>query len=64
MVEISSINTIKKCVESNIGISYLPRFTVEKELAEVTLQELPFTDAPQMVEPLCGRNGVYWRFYM
>ncbi|MFV8430765.1 LysR family transcriptional regulator [Vibrio owensii] len=57
MIELSSINTIKNCVESNIGISYLPRFTVEKELQEGSLQELTFTDAPQMIKPLCGYHA-------
>lgn len=57
MIELSSINTIKNCVESNIGISYLPRFTVEKELHEGSLQELAFTDAPQMIKPLCGYHA-------
>ncbi|EEZ85464.1 conserved hypothetical protein [Vibrio harveyi 1DA3] len=57
MIELSSINTIKNCVESNIGISYLPRFTVEKELQEGSLQELAFTDTPQMIKPLCGYHA-------
>lgn len=57
MIELSSINTIKNCVESNIGISYLPRFTVEKELQEGSLQELPFTETPQMITPLCGYHA-------
>ena len=57
MIELSSINTIKNCVESNIGISYLPRFTVEKELQEGSLQELAFTDAPHMIKPLCGYHA-------
>ncbi|USD67419.1 LysR family transcriptional regulator [Vibrio sp. SCSIO 43136] len=56
-IELSSINTIKNCVESNIGISYLPRFTVEKELAEGSLQELAFTDEPQLIQPLCGYHA-------
>lgn len=57
MIELSSINTIKNCVESNIGISYLPRFTVEKELKDGSLQELAFTDTPQMIKPLCGYHA-------
>lgn len=57
MIELSSINTIKNCVEGNIGISYLPRFTVEKELQEGSLQELKFTDKPQMVKPQCGYHS-------
>ncbi|WCP68798.1 LysR family transcriptional regulator [Vibrio tubiashii] len=57
MIELSSINTIKNCVESNIGISYLPRFTVEKELKEGSLQELEFTQSAQMIKPLCGYHA-------
>ncbi|MGY3688900.1 LysR family transcriptional regulator [Vibrio coralliilyticus] len=57
MIELSSINTIKNCVESNIGISYLPRFTVEKELQNGRLQEIPFTNEPQMIEPRCGYHA-------
>ncbi|MFM2586939.1 LysR family transcriptional regulator [Vibrio sp. TBV020] len=57
MIELSSINTIKNCVESNIGISYLPRFTVEKELREGRLQELAFSDKPQMIKPRCGYHS-------
>lgn len=57
MIELSSINTIKNCVESNIGISYLPRFTVEQELREGTLQELVLTETPQMITPLCGYHA-------
>lgn len=57
MIELSSINTIKNCVESNIGISYLPRFTVEKELKNGRLQEISFTNEPQMIEPRCGYHA-------
>lgn len=57
MIDLSSINTIKNCVESNIGISYLPRFTVEQELREGTLQELVLTETPQMITPLCGYHA-------
>lgn len=37
---IQSIEAIKLCVMSNIGVAFLPRFTVEKELAEQKLQEI------------------------
>ncbi|EOX4843249.1 LysR family transcriptional regulator [Vibrio alginolyticus] len=57
MIELSSINTIKNCVESNIGISYLPRFTVEKELQEGSLQELEFTEFSKMIKPLCAYHS-------
>ena len=31
-IELGSIEAIKKCVASNLGISFLPRFTIEEEL--------------------------------
>ena len=31
-IELLSIESIKRCVAANIGVSYLPRFAVEKEL--------------------------------
>lgn len=39
-IELGSIEAIKKCVASNLGISFLPRFTVEEELANGKLKEL------------------------
>ncbi|GAL31964.1 LysR family transcriptional regulator YfiE [Vibrio maritimus] len=57
MIELSSINTIKNCVQGNIGISYLPRFCVDNELKEGSLQELAFTDSPQTITPLCGYHA-------
>ncbi|MBL4933515.1 LysR family transcriptional regulator [Clostridium paridis] len=39
-IELWSIETIKKSVASNLGISYLPRFVVEEELENNKLNEL------------------------
>lgn len=39
-MELGSIEAIKKCVASNLGISFLPRFTVEKELETNKLKEI------------------------
>ncbi|WP_454055262.1 LysR family transcriptional regulator [Clostridium sp. Marseille-Q7071] len=39
-IELGSIEAIKKCVASNLGISFLPRFTVEEELENGNLKEL------------------------
>jgi Transcriptional regulator len=39
-IELWSIETIKKSVASNLGISYLPRFVVEEELERNKLNEL------------------------
>lgn len=39
-MELWSIEAIKKCVASNLGISFLPRFVVEEELENGKLREL------------------------
>lgn len=39
-MELVSTEAIKRSVIGNLGVSYLPRFTVEKELKEGILQEL------------------------
>lgn len=41
MMEVGSIETIKRCVISNLGIAYLPRFVVEEELNYGSLVEIP-----------------------
>lgn len=40
-IELWSIEAIKKCVASNLGVSFLPRFAVEQELAQGSLIALP-----------------------
>lgn len=39
-IELWSIEAIKNCVSSNLGISFLPRFVVENELKNNKLQEI------------------------
>ncbi|MBE6069592.1 MAG: LysR family transcriptional regulator [Clostridium lundense] len=39
-IELGSIEAIKRCVTSNLGISFLPRFAVEEELENGRLKEL------------------------
>ena len=39
-IELGSIEAIKKCVASNLGISFLPHFTIEEELNNGKLKEL------------------------
>jgi len=39
-IELWSIEAIKRCVSSNLGISFLPHFTVEEELRNGKLKEL------------------------
>ncbi len=39
-IELDSIDTIKKLVASDVGVSFLPKFTVEQELNSGTLAEI------------------------
>lgn len=39
-IEIGSLEAIKRTVASNLGVAYLPRYTVEQELNDGMLQEL------------------------
>lgn len=41
IMELSSIEAIKKCVISNMGVAYLPDFTVENELEKGELKSIP-----------------------
>lgn len=53
-VELWSIESIKKCAASNLGITFLPRFAVEHELQSGVLKELPFSDSPITINALCA----------
>ncbi|WP_300005948.1 LysR family transcriptional regulator [uncultured Cedecea sp.] len=55
-IELWSIESIKKCVASNLGISFLPRFTVENELRSGMLKELPFSHDPLIITALYAHH--------
>lgn len=46
-LEVWSIESVKKCVMSNLGIAILPRFTVEIELKNGSLKEIKI-DSPRL----------------
>lgn len=52
-IELWSIEAIKKSVASNLGFSFLPRFAVERELAEGALVELPAEMPSKIVRAIC-----------
>lgn len=56
-IELWSIESIKRCVASNLGISFLPRFAVERELSSGELQELPFSPTPLVITALCAHHA-------
>jgi len=44
-------------VASNLGVSFLPRFAVERELSSGELQELPFSPTPLVITALCAHHA-------
>lgn len=43
MIEFASIEAIKQCVMAGLGLTFLPRMVVAKELANERLKEVPST---------------------
>ena len=52
-IELWSIEAIKKSVAGNLGVSFLPRFALERELAEGMLVELPAAMPENRVKAIC-----------
>ena len=52
-IELWSIESIKKTVAANLGVSFLPTFAVEKELAAGSLIELPARMSGRLVQAIC-----------
>lgn len=55
-IELWSIESIKQCVAGNLGVSFLPRFAVERELLSGQLRELPFDCSPSCVSAVCAHH--------
>lgn len=55
-MELWSVEAIKKSVASNLGISFLPRFAVERELSAGELTVLPTAMPNRFVTPICVRH--------
>ena len=59
-IELWSIPTIKNLVKSDVGISYLPRFSVQAELAEGSLAEIPTELTGTTITAVCGHHKNKW----
>lgn len=59
-IELWSIPTIKNLVASDMGLSYLPSFTVEKELAEGTLCKIDTELDDRTITAVCGIHKNKW----
>lgn len=59
-IELGSIESIKRSVMSDLGIAFLPHFTVEEELKMGVLQELKTDMAREAVTALCAYHKNKW----
>ena len=59
-LELWSIETIKRCVMSNLGFTYLPRFAAQEELADGRLIELLAPISGVRFPALCARHKNRW----
>ncbi|MFF2480995.1 LysR family transcriptional regulator [Paenibacillus sp. NPDC058071] len=60
MMELGSIETIKRSVMSTLGVAYLPRFVVEHDLESGSLQELETGLADRKITAVCVYHKNKW----
>lgn len=59
-IELWSIHTIKSLVINNVGISFLPTFTVQNELEQGELVEIETEISDIQISAVCGYNKNKW----
>ncbi len=59
-IELWSIPTIKNLVKSSVGISFLPKFSVQEELDRGELVEIPTDLSNVQVSAVCGYHKNKW----
>ncbi|KMZ55458.1 LysR family transcriptional regulator [Dorea sp. D27] len=59
-IELWSIPTIKNLVKNDVGISYLPRFSVQEELSDGSLVEIPTELTETTITAVCGHHKNKW----
>lgn len=59
-IELWSIETIKRLVLSDVGVTFLPRFSVEEELEQGTLAEIPTGLLETCITAVCGYHKNKW----
>ena len=60
ILELGSIETIKRSVASNVGIAILPRFTVERELENNELNVIPTKIKEPKITAICAWHKNKW----
>lgn len=59
-IELWSIEAIKNCVSSNLGISYLPRFVVENEIKNNRIKEIQANCSDTKITAICSYHKNKW----
>lgn len=59
-MELVSTEAIKRCVAGNLGVAYLPEFTVEEELKQGTIQKLPTSIQQKTIHVVCTYHKNKW----
>ena len=59
-IELWSIPTIKNLVKNNFGISFLPKFTVQEEIADKTLEEIETDLTNATLTAVCAHHKNKW----
>lgn len=59
-IELWSIPTIKNLVKSNVGISFLPKFTVQDELDQGDLVEIETKISDNRISAVCAHHENKW----
>ncbi len=59
-MEICSVEAVKRSVASNLGIAFLPRFTVEEELKRGEVRELRMEPTDQEITAVCIWHKNRW----
>lgn len=59
-IELWSIPTIKNLVKSDVGVSFLPVFTVEEELKMGELKEIPTDISRKRISAVCAHHKNKW----
>lgn len=59
-IELWSIHTIKSLVKNNVGVSFLPTFTVQDELNNGELAEIETDISDIQISAVCGYNKNKW----
>ena len=59
-IELWNIPTIKNLVKSDVGISFLPKFSVRQELENGELTEIPTEITDSRISAVCGHHRDKW----